>query len=354
MAITIQDVAREAKVSSSTISKVINGPSGHNRISEATRTKVFDVIEELGYVPNLYARSIRRGSTLTIGLIVSDIMHQSVALIVEGAKAEATKTKHQVIIGVSSDNSEEELSYVKNFLSRRVDGLIVLPAGSGENLPEFEKLYKAGFPLALCQPGSTVINVDNATTNVEAGAYIATEYLIKNGHTKIAFCAGHTNWPAAKSKLYGYRRALEDYNIEVYDDLYIKTELSHFASGIIGAKAVLNLKTRPTAIIFHNDEMAAGAMGQLVAAGVRIPGDISLLGLSEMPFSKSLLVPLTTMGGNLHFGIGQKLVSIIVERMAENKLKNFDQTSRIPISIKFAPKLIIRDSTKPLESTNGG
>ena len=305
MAVTIQDVARRVKVSPSTISKVINGPSKHNRISKATRTKVLDVMREMGYVPNLYARSIRRGSTLTIVMIVSDIMHQSVALVVEGAKSEATKTKHQIILGVSSDDPEQETSYIENFLSRRVDGLIVIPAGSGGNLKELERLYETGFPLVICEATVATNSIDSVMTDVEAGSYIATEYLIKSGHTKIAFCAGHPTWPSAKSKFHGYRRALEDYDIEVYDDFYIKTESSHFESGAIGAKAVLNLKNQPTAIIFHNDEMAAGAMKPLIAAGVRIPEDISLIGFGNTPFSDSLLVPLTTMDYPL-FKIGQK------------------------------------------------
>ena len=305
-------------------------------------------MREMSYVPNLYARSIRRGSTLTIGMIVSDIALQSVALMVEGAKPEAAKTKHQIILGVSSDDPEQETSYIENFLSRRVDGLIVIPAGSGENMEELERLYQTGFPLVVCETTAAPSNIDSVTTDVEAGSYIATEYLIKNGHKKIAFCAGHPTWPSAKSKFQGYRRALEDYNIELYDDFYIKTESSHIESGATGAKAVLTLNNRPTAIIFHNDEMAAGAMKEFIAAGIRVPEDISLVGFGNTPFSDSLLVPLTTMDYPL-FEIGQKAVSTIVERMTENNSKNFDKASRIPVSMRFTPKLTIRNSVMSLK-----
>jgi DNA-binding LacI/PurR family transcriptional regulator len=276
-------------------------------------------------------------------MIATNILHPSIALIIEGAKAEATKQGYQIILGVSSDDEQEEKKYVDNFLSRRVDGLIVVPTPSGKTIKDLEDLYAKGYPLVLCESATTA-NLDTVMADVEKGCYNAVEYLVKLGHRKIAFCAGHTEWISARFKFNGYRSALEDNQINIRDDFYIKMALSNYQAGRQGGKQIFELKDRPSAVLFHNDTMAAGAIDYFLEAGVKVPEHISVIGFNDIPLAASLKVPLTTMKSPL-VDIGHRSATTVLERISQKKDKHTDnKTAQAPVSIRLTPELVERNS----------
>ncbi|MCD4823650.1 MAG: LacI family transcriptional regulator [Phycisphaerae bacterium] len=343
MAVTMMDIAKRANVSRSTVSLVISDRWREMRISPDTREKVLKAIREMGYVPNLYARSLRRQSTFTIGMVATNILHPAVAMIVEGAKKAATQKKYKIILGISSDQPDQERDYIENFRSRRVDGLIVIPSPCGSTILELEKLSSTGFPLVLCQDDSTA-KVDFVASGVEAGAYEATKYLFDLGHRRIAICSGRPTWISALAKYRGYRRAMEDCGLSLDDRFYIRTENSNLAAGRNAAEQILKLDERPDGVLFHNDEMAAGAMLGLREAHVRIPEDMSLIGFDNLSLSKATPVPLTTVASSLD-EVGRIATEILLAKIEAVSESPQDKKSNQELrSVRLVPKLIIRNS----------
>lgn len=345
MATTIKEIARLAHVSPATVSHIITGRAKNVRISERTRTKVQKIIRETGYVPNIYASTLRGGKTFTIGMVITNILRPAMALIHEGVKDAAKQKGYHVIVGVSSDEVEDEAFYIKNLLSRRVDGIIVIPAPSGETLPKLRQLYNSGFPIVLCEiPG--VMGIDAVMADVEEGAYLATNHLIKLGHQKIAFCSGHSSWCSARTKYQGYRRALEDKDMVVRPEYHVKVEGSSYSDGEKAAQLILQLTEHPEGVVFHNDEMAAGAMNCFINAGWKIPENISLVGFDDLPISKMVQVPLTTISSPV-YEVGQTALKLLLERAESKDKEDTEKLSNMhPQSIRFPPKLIVRQSCR--------
>ena len=346
MPVTMKDVATKANVSPTTVSLVLNGRDRDYKISQKTRQKVLKVIQDVGYVPDLYAQTMRQRETLTIGMVLTNILNPSVALIAEGAKAEAVKHGYHVILGLSSDEADQERFYVKNFLSRRVDGLIVSPAPSGETMGDLEKLFSRGFPLVVTTlyPG---VEIDHVGDNSVTGSYQAVKYLVELGHKRIALVSGYPTWPSAQQKYRGYQDALNDMEIDQQEDLHICMEKSDQAAGEEAAAVILQMKDKPDAIFFHNDGMAAGAINVLMNAGIRVPDDISLVGYGDLPLAQIVRVPLTTVSSPL-LEIGRSAVEVLISRIqCDKEKKGTANISRPPQSVQLMPKLIIRDSTAP-------
>jgi len=276
-------------------------------------------------------------------MVATNILHPAVALIVEGAKKAATQKKYKIILGISSDQPDQERDYIENFRSRRVDGLIVIPSPCGGTIPELEKLSSTGFPLVLCQDCSTT-RVDVVTIDVEAGAYEATKYLFDLGHRRIAICSGRPTWVSALAKYQGYRCAMEDCGLPLDKRLYIRTENSDLAAGREAAEQILKLEERPDGVLFHNDEMAAGAMITLREAHVRIPDDMSLIGFDNLPLSEITPVPLSTVASPLN-KVGQTACEMLLTRVeAASKPPQTDESKQVFHSVRLALRLIIRNS----------
>ncbi|MDD5458052.1 MAG: LacI family DNA-binding transcriptional regulator [Phycisphaerae bacterium] len=347
MAVTIKDVAKKASVSPSTVSMVINRRHINSRISKNTRQKVLDVIRESGYVPNLYARSIRNGSTFTIGIIVEDIDSPS-RMIIKGAKLPASEKGYHVIASETNDKADEERFCIENFLSRRVDGIIIIPAASGETLGYLKELYSTGFPLVICgRP--FVTEMDSVFDHLEGGSFRATSYCIEQGHTKIAYCAGNPEGMIYKlsvlPRYQGYLKALEENGIvQLPKNYYITTKTVDHAGGEEAAEAILKMAEKPTVIVFRNDEMAAGAIHYLRSKNIRVPDDISIVGYGNKSFAGILEVPLTTISP-LKTEIGERAVRIILDKIENSKKnKGSEDTNRTVTSVGLMPELVIRDS----------
>ena len=343
--ITIKDVAEKAGVSPSTVSTIINRRHKQLGICDDTRRKVIKTMREMNYVPNFYSQNLRRGKTMTIGMIASDISNFSVALVTDGAESEASEHEYHIILGISSNSAERERFFVKNFLSRRVDGLIVSPAPSGETLDDLERPAMRGFPLVVFsdRPG---IKIDTISGDEEAGSHRAVNYLHELGHRRIAYVSAFLGWPNARRKLRGYTDTLQDLGIEPLDELHIRVEKSTLTDGRKAAEIILRMDTRPDAVIFHSDAMAAGALNVLMDAGVRIPRDMSAIAFGSEFIAEVARVPMTTITAP-YVESGRAAVRMILERIQQRKKQDADPQEFIPKSVRFAPKLVIRASTAP-------
>lgn len=334
MAIRIKDIAKKLNISESTVSRAL---ANHPRISTKTKAQVQGMAEKLNYRPNLIAKSLKIRSTKTIGLIIDDITNPFYPEIVKGCEEVANRNGLNIILCNSDYNQEKEDKYINILLSKRVDGVLIMPAG--KKLPIIELLRDANTPLVFIDiKPSDKINVSCVYTDQEYGAYIATKYLIELGHKRIALINGPGNFSSCKQLESGYLKALEDYNIQLNNKFIKIFDLKATgAYGVVKNMIKLGKEERPTAALFISDITAVAAYDAIYEAGMSIPEDFSIIGNDDIPTAKNFSPPLTTIA-HPKYEIGKKAMDILVSELKEKNAKSFNQ-------IRYVPELVIRKSS---------
>ncbi len=327
--VTLEDIARQAGVSPSTVSRVMNGSK---RVADDKRALVLAAIEEHQYRPNLLARGLVRGRTMLIGVIAQDIDSPFFARMVSGIERGLGRTPYRLILTTThwhTEDHEDEVGSLQLLLERRVDGLIVL----GGHIPDVELQSAAGHvPMLIVARRvqgleSQCLNIDN-----EEAAYRATRYLIGLGHKRIAHVTGTRGHPDAEERLVGYRHALTEAGLTI-DERLIVEGLFTEDSGLAAMEELLARGERFTAIFTANDQSAYGVMLGLFNHGYRIPTDMSLVGFDDQFLSAYTLPPLTTVR-HPSLELGQAAAEGLVRRLEGQEL----------LMPRFAADLIIRKS----------
>ncbi|MFD3158151.1 LacI family DNA-binding transcriptional regulator [Haloimpatiens sp. FM7330] len=310
---TIKEIAKKVGVSPSTVSRVISDDA---RISEETKKKVRKIMEELKYHPNAIARSLVSKSTKTIGIIMpysadQAFMNPFFSEALRGI-AKCTYNQGYCLLITNGVTKKEQINSVYSLvMGRRVDGIILMY--SKENDPVLKELQNMDIP--FCMIGRPVDNknityVDN--DNIEA-AYKATEYLIEKGHKSIALLNGSMNLTVSADRYEGYKKALEENNLSLNDELIVSVEFLQ-EDGYKGMKKILNSKIKPSAVIATDDLMAYGAMRAIGEIGYKIPEDISIIGFNNIPLSEFLFPPLTSVDINT-YQIGASAAQLLLENV---------------------------------------
>jgi LacI family transcriptional regulator len=288
---TLDDIARKAGVSPSTVSRVLNGSK---RVADDKRALVLAAIEEYGYRPNLVARGLVRGRSMTIGVLMQDISSPFFARMVSGIEQGLLHAEYRPMFASThwrAEGQENEAKSLQLLLERRVDGVIVLAS----SIPDDELLSVAAqLPLVVVArsvPGleEQCLSIDN-----QEGARRATRYLIGLGHTRIAHLTGPLGHPDAVARLAGYRLALGEAGISENPGLIVEGNFIE-ESGLSAFEQLLARGEHFSAIFAANDQMAYGAMLGLFNHGYRIPADVSLVGFDDQFLSAYTLPPLTTV-----------------------------------------------------------
>lgn len=288
---TLEDIARKAGVSPSTVSRVL---TGSKRVAEDKRALVLAAIEQYGYRPNLVARGLVRGRSMTIGVLMQDISSPFFACMVSGIEQGLDNGEYRPMFASThwrAGDQGDETRSLQLLLERRVDGVIVLASSIPDQVL---RSVAAQLPLVVVArnvPGleGQCLFIDN-----EEGAYRATRYLIGLGHTRIAHLAGTPGHPDAAARLAGYRRALADSGLAENNSLIVQGNFLE-ESGLNTFEQLLARGEQFSAIFAANDQMAYGAMLGLFNHGYRIPADVSLVGFDDQFLSAYTLPPLTTM-----------------------------------------------------------
>jgi DNA-binding LacI/PurR family transcriptional regulator len=291
--IRLKDIALRAGVSVMTVSKALRDAPD---ISAQTKARLKQIANELGYVPDSMAQSLRNRTTRLFGLVVSAMTNPIFARVVMAIEERACELGYDIILAHSLNLAEREEACVRRLLARRVDGLFLTPVyRMGPQAAVYEELRQRGTPTVLlghlapfCQG---FVNVETDDLNASAAA---TRHLLELGHRRIAFLGGPAFAPWAQERFEGHRRALREANIEVEDKLIFN------AGGTIedGTKAALQLmQERPqaTAVQACNDLVAIGAAEAFLAQGLKLPEDLSLVGHGNVLVSEHFRVPLTTI-----------------------------------------------------------
>ena len=285
---TLLDVARHAGVSASTVSRILNGTA---KVSDEKRLAVTAAIEKMHFAPNQMAQGLKKGRSMTIGIVVQDISSPFFDETLRGVDDGLKGTGFASVIVSGHWNADEEKDRIRLLLARKVDGIILL---SGR-LDDRAILQFAGQrPIvstgrALHTRSALGFKLDN-----EQGAWLAVRHLVDLGHRRIAYVTGPANNNDADERLAGYRRALHDAGI-AFDPALVTAGDFHEAGGLAAIERLFDSGQAFTAIFAANDLSAYGVRLSLYRKAIRVPEDISLVGFDDLPGSAYTTPPLTTI-----------------------------------------------------------
>lgn len=286
--VTIQDIAREANVSISTVSRVLNNGAV---VADEKRDAVLKAVDKLGYKPNVFAQGLASGQSKTIGVLTPYISSPFYGEMMRGIIEGLFSSNYSALFSEVFWSLERERQAIQNLMARRIDGLITL---GGESSTEALLDINDQMPLIII--GRTVANLSERCLRINdfEGAYNATKYLIDFGHRRIVYITGLLSHQDAAERLAGYRQALRDNSIEVDDNLIIEGDFSE-KSGLLAVQSLLLRAQTFSAIFAANDQVAYGARLGLFRQGLRVPDDISIIGFDNQPGSAYMIPPLTTV-----------------------------------------------------------
>ena len=327
---TVKDVARQAGVSTATVSRVINK---HARVQPEARAKVEQAIETLGYQPSRTAQRLRAKRGYVMGLVVSDIQNPFFTAVVRGAEDVAYQHGYSLILCNTDEDSEKERLYLDVMRAEAVAGVIL--ASTVEENEGVRQLIQGGIPVVAIDRRLKDAGVDSVQVDSVQGTVALMAHLIGLGHRRIGFIGGAVTITTMRERREGYLLAHAQQGLAVTADL-IRFGPPRAAGGYACAQELLRLDPPPTAIFAANNMLAFGAFRALQERGRRIPQDISLVCFSDLPWFASLQPPLTVIS-QPDYELGQKAAELLVERL-KNPAK--------PVShLQLDLQLIIRAST---------
>jgi len=287
--ITLKMVAERAEVSVNTASRAINNKPD---INKETKKQILKVAQELGYVQNATAVALRTKKTRTLGVAIADNRNPFYAEVLNGIEAAAREKNYHIILANTQRDYKKEEEAINLLLAKRVDGLLITPVQDRDD--DIKNLIDANIPFVIVGRDFENINVDAVYNDEVKGGFLATEYLIKKGHKRIALVNGFLHKSPAKGRLEGYKKALKEYGIP-FDDALVSAGEIDVKDGYERTKQLFEKGLDFSAIFTYNDMMAFGAMQAIREKSLRVPQDIGLVGYDDIPFSSLMAPPLTTI-----------------------------------------------------------
>jgi len=321
---TIADIARELKITPSTVSRALNG---HSAISTSTKSAVTKMARDLNYRPNRLASSLRSGKSKIIGVIIPSAEINFFGSVVHGVQKIASENDYNVLLYHSNELEEVEKKGVGTFLRSRVDGVIASISKQTTDLSHFEEIKKSGVPLVLFDRVADELAVPSVVINDFKGAFDATQHLIDVGCTNIAHIAGPQHIPIFNQRLQGYKKALEQQGLPFNEALVINGELT-IESGYASMLKLLQLNKSIDGVFAVEDFTALGAMKALKEKGKRLPDEVALIGFANETFGQYVTPSLST--------VDQQTI-----KMGEAAAKLFFNLSSKDVPGKAPPKKII-------------
>jgi LacI family transcriptional regulator, galactose operon repressor len=328
----IRTVAAMAKVSIATVSRTINGsPLVSDRLSK----RVWQAIKQLNYFPNTHARTLVSGRSRLLGIIVENITNPFFPELIQSFEEIAVKHGYEIL--VSSSNSDPVIltSCVRRMLERKVDGVAVMTFGEEESV--LDQLVHRNVPIVLAEfklddPKASTILLDYST-----GIRAAVDHLAALGHRGIAFLAGPHHLHSAVTRENDFRAAMQAAGLPVQKKWVIESDHT-LKGGVAGFGQLRQLASRPTAIVCSNDMTAIGVLRAAYMEGLRVPQDLSVIGLDDIDFAEFTLPPLTTI--RLSRGDLARAAFEALRAQAEDP-----SNPRIPREFLVSTSLVVRDST---------
>ena len=303
---TVYTVAEHAGVSIATVSRTL---AGSRKVSPATRQRVMQAIEDLGFEPNPSARRLAYMKTETIALVFPDISGPFYSTVIRGVEQEAGRHNHNVLI-YGTHGKEGSGRYLRT-LTSKVDGLIIMARSVDE--ASLLSLEREGVPFVLLGHSNGQLQCSTISVDNEAGAHKAAAHLLGHGHNRIGIITGPENSPDNRGRLQGYQKTLLDAGISLHPNMVIPGNFK-YEEGQIAINRLLEGNTRPTAVLAANDEMAIGAIDAARRRGLRVPEDLAIIGFDDIQMSALTHPSLTTVRQPMQL-LGEQAVKLLFDRL---------------------------------------
>jgi DNA-binding LacI/PurR family transcriptional regulator len=331
----LEEVARRAKVSTATVSRVLNNASV---VKSSTRARVIKAVEALNYHPNLHARSLAGGKNLSIGVIVSNIENPFFLDIYKAVETGAHAHGYEVIMANTDYRSSQLIASIRLMIGRRVGGLAAIVSEMDPEL--INELTGNNIPVVFYDVGAPRQNITNIRVNYRRGMETLTDYLYSLGHRRLGFIGHHTTLGPISERANVLLEAMSRYpDVEVYTT----ADTDCLEGGRRATRALLSAHAGLTAIVCVNDFMAVGAMREIRERGMRIPEDISVTGFDNVKLAQFCWPALTSV----HIPRDQ-IGQIICDSLLPSDKTIFEH------DIVIDPELVLRDSTGRAATPNGG
>lgn len=328
----LKDVAALAGVSVGTVSNVLNRPE---QVSAAKRSRVLAAIDELGFVRNESARSLRSGSTRSLGMLVLDIRNPFFTDVALGAEDVAEEHKHSLILANSAEDAGRELAYLDLFEQQRVQGVLITPFG--QVLQRLEVMRSRGIPSVLVDRLAGADQFCSVSVDDVAGGATAMAHLLSIGSVRPAFVGGPLTLQQVEDRYRGATEAAAEagIGIQIFETPDLKFERGRRIGDLIGN---LQPSKRPDAVFAANDQLALGLLQSFTANGLRVPADIAIIGFDDIDFASQSSIPLSSISQPRHL-IGERAAQLLFDEVD-------DKPGHVHSQVVFTPELVIRQSTQ--------
>lgn len=338
---TIRDVAQRARVSESTVSRVLGGSATAIPISEKTRQRVFTAARELNYSPNPFARALRGKGTKLLGLIVREIDDPFFARLIEVMSRVANQKGYDLMLGCARSDPQQALTLSKILDTRRCDGLFLV--GDLKESPDdhtlLARMSRAHPLVSVCRGGSQLLGSSpSVAVDNRKGVLMALDYLVRLGHQRIGLLAEPSRLGDLQERAEAYFDFVRERLGQSCEE-YAQWDRNSYAGGYAAMKKLLSLSPRPTAVIAADDTIAVGALKAISDVGFEVPGDVSVIGFDDIEIASYLRPALTTIRQPIE-RIGEKAVDLLLERVT-------GEAPATPRHLLMEPELVIRDSCGP-------
>lgn len=338
---TIRDVAHAAGVSVAVVSRVLNPGSGP--VAALTRSKVNEVMENLGYHPRTAARELKHGPPTTLGLLLADVSNPFFARLADQVVQEAHARGIQVLLMTTQEDDRLESERLSTLIERRVSGIIATPTGN--NLEIWKRLQALGTGVVFVDRSiPSMPEVDVVSINNVESARSATALLASHGHRRIAIISGPATSTTGRDRIAGYREALKAAGLP-QDDALVRSAAFRGTAGGDAATTLLNLQDPPTALVVANTAQVTTVLRRLAHAGVSIPDELSVVVFEDSPWTELMTPPLTII---------RQPIDMLARHSVQLALSHASgRSSGKPTVVRVDAELVERSSIVPPKAFQG-
>jgi LacI family transcriptional regulator len=335
--VSMKDVAALAGVSIGTVSNVLNSP---DIVSERTRLRVEDAIEKLGWVRNESARQLRAGRSRSIGMVVLDISNPFFTDVIRGAEDYVQALGYSIHVGNSDQRGDREHAHLVLFEQQRVRGVLLAPIWNVDE--RVYELRRRGIPVVILDRTSSASPSCSVAVDDVEGGRLAVAHLLGQGHEHIAFVGGPSSLEQVRDRRLGAELAISQHSATPATLLAISTPTLDVSSGVAAASDLVALpdRERPTAVFAANDLVAMGLLQGFVTAGLRVPGEMAIVGYDDIEFAAAAAVPLSSIRQPRQ-ELGRRAAELLfgeIEDLDRDRQHKHEH-------VRFTPELVVRRSS---------
>jgi LacI family transcriptional regulator len=330
---SIKEVARRAGVSIGTVSNVLNRP---DLVAPATRQRVLEAISTLGYVRNDSARQLRAGHSRTVAVVVLDVSNPFFTDVVRGAEAALDDSGSMVIVCNSDEDPARERRHLDHLEEQRVRGVLITPVDDGSNA-RLDLLIRHGIPVILVDRGARTRNRCSVAVDDVLGGRLAAAHLLERGHRRVAYVGGPMGIAQVADPHAGAAAVIGETphaTLQMFEMPALTTAYGRKAGEQI---ADATPSRRPTAVFCANDLLALGVLQEMTHRGLRVPGDIAIVGYDDIEYAGAAAVPLSSVAQPREL-LGRTAAELLVGEISEGSRHRHRQ-------VMFEPELVVRESS---------